>query len=142
MSTPHPSSPPKPNPKITLHPVHALDFPLLATLETQTFYPEPFSSVAFGPTRDSAENMALRAEGLTKNYLEGSEEMGGRVGEKRRWWSFVKAVCGEEIVGWAGWSFNFVGEGEGEGEVGEKEEKEEGGEGRLVGIVKMRLSGG
>ncbi|EPE28552.1 Acyl-CoA N-acyltransferases (Nat) [Glarea lozoyensis ATCC 20868] len=112
------------SPPATLIPCTPHDLPLLAKIESTVFLHDPFAIVAFGPKKDTAENLALRTKGLLKTL---KPQQGKRT-------KYVKAVLGGVVVGWSSWSFVDVGEGvvkggaegEGDGEgEGKGEEKEE-----------------
>lgn len=83
---------------VKLAPALPTDLYAIGALECLTFYDSPFSAVAFGPTRDSVENLTLGAQGRAK-------PPSGR-GQTNR---IVKAVVldesgEEEIVGAAVWT--------------------------------------
>jgi hypothetical protein len=71
------------------------DIHAIAALENLVFYDEPFSTVAFGPTRDSPENIALRAAqlgskawpGMKKVHFKAVDEKGEIVGAAE--WRFI-----------------------------------------------------
>ncbi|CAG8976486.1 hypothetical protein HYALB_00005983, partial [Hymenoscyphus albidus] len=124
-SLPNPPQTPNPklNPTITLLPILPQDLPSLAHLESLVFKHDPFSITAFGPLKDSAENLALRVRGLERSCRVNK-------GEGGRWARGWKAVVGEgeEVVGWCEWSFDGEGDGDGEGKgdgEGDGEEEEE-----------------
>jgi hypothetical protein len=86
---------------ITVLPAVPADSPTIASLETHVFHDEPFSLVAFGPGRASAENISRRARQFAKDIeLEISNGKG----------RLTKAVQGDEIVGAAVWKFVRVGD--------------------------------
>ncbi|RDL37592.1 uncharacterized protein BP5553_05025 [Venustampulla echinocandica] len=96
-------------PTITLRPISGPeDFLTLARVESDAFYNDPFSIVAFGPLRASEENLALRAKGLAKTLNDTKDDKG-----REKQWKYIQAVkkmgdCqgdGEEVVGWACWCF-------------------------------------
>jgi hypothetical protein len=125
MSTPTPNGPtPLSLPPITLSRALPQDCYEIAALEAHTFYNEPFSALAFGPRRDSPENLSRRAKILASKPK-----------DKGKWNRVVKAVVNvdgkEEIVGAAGWSFVTGRKGEGE-EGKEGEEPIDWGEGANV----------
>lgn len=80
---------------ITLTPASSpSDFHQISTLENHVFYNDSFTIVAFGPTRDSAENIEKRAKGLAKQPRNpGDREI------------VMMAIEGEDVVGGAAWSF-------------------------------------
>lgn len=108
--------------KITLSPVAPSDWLEIARLEAATFADDEFSDVAFGHERSSDAAIAAR---------EGSLAAGPKPGQKLR---NMKAVAvgpeGEEIVGFAAWTFCAPREEtrslETEGESIEKEREGEG----------------
>lgn len=104
---------------IRIEPALPTDLYAIGALECLTFYDEPFSAVAFGPTRDSVKNLTLCAQDRAKPPK--------RKGQTNR---VVKAVSvieqgKEEIVGAAMWFF-VVGRKEGDDDLlaVDKEEKE------------------
>ncbi|TVY55155.1 hypothetical protein LCER1_G004432 [Lachnellula cervina] len=108
-------------PPISLHPATNPHDPLLLSrLETHVFHNDAFSDLAFGPHRESEESILARARVLGKNMGVGDEEGGGR-----RWrWRYVKAVSGEDVVGFAAWGVGGV-----DGDADVEEGGEKGGEG-------------
>jgi hypothetical protein len=98
--------------KITVLPAVPADSHPIASLETHVFHDEPFSLVAFGPGRASAENISRRARQFAKDIELESSNGKGRL---------TKAIQGDEneIVGAAVWKFVRVGD-----EPGEKSEDE------------------
>jgi hypothetical protein len=82
------------HPSVKLEPALHSDLYAIAALECLTFYHENFSTVAFGPERDSVANLMLRARDLGKPPKRKGEQ--GRI---------VKAVLNGEIVGVAIWFF-------------------------------------
>lgn len=90
-----------PLPPITLHPATTPDFYPIAALEARVFYPEEFSALAFGPTRDSHENLLLREKTLASQPKEkGAKNVVTKavmIGEDGK----------EEIIGAAGWSYHL-----------------------------------
>lgn len=104
-----------PLPPITLLPASAPDFYPIAALEAHVFYSEEFSAVAFGPTRDSRENLLLREKTLASQPKEkGSKNVITKA-------VILKESGEEELVGAAGWSFHLTREdGVVNGEIGEE----------------------
>jgi hypothetical protein len=114
MAAPTPNPPPLP--PIAIVPASTPDFYPIATLEARVFYPEEFSAVAFGPTRDSPSNLKLREKTLASQPKEkGAENVVTKV--------VVIVDSKEEIIGAAGWSFH-LGKEDGTADAG-KEEKED-----------------
>jgi hypothetical protein len=104
-----------PLPSITLLPASTPDFYPIAALEAHVFYLEEFSAVAFGPTRDSPQNLLLREKTLASQPKEkGSKNVVMKA-------VILKEGGEEELVGAAGWSFHLRREnGVENGEVGEE----------------------
>jgi hypothetical protein len=102
--------------KITISPVLPSDFSTIARLEATAFAEDDFSTVAFGTQRFSDEALATRTAAFGA---------GPKAGESLR---FMKAVIagskGEEIVGFASWTF-CEGRGGAGGEANIVEKKEE-----------------
>ncbi|KAI6710856.1 acetyltransferase [Diplocarpon mali] len=93
------------------------DFHAISSLENRVFYYDPFTVVAFGPTRASEDNIAKRAQGLAKK----PRNEGGR--------EVVMMAMDEKavVIGGAAWSFIVAGGKEvGKEADGRKEEMEEG----------------
>ncbi|TVY33161.1 hypothetical protein LSUB1_G008029, partial [Lachnellula subtilissima] len=102
-----------PSSSISLHlATHPHDPLILSRLENHVFQDDAFSALAFGPHRGSEESILARARVLGKGM--GDEE---DVGKRR--WRYVKAVSGEEVVGFAAWGVSRV-EGEGSGDGNQK----------------------
>ena len=80
---------------ITLVPATANDLPTLAKVESIVFIDDEFSKVAFGPQKDTPENLAIRVRGLVKTLQP----------DPQKTTHYFKALSGEEIVGWSSWSF-------------------------------------
>jgi hypothetical protein len=132
------ASMPSLSPTIALLRASTPDFYPIAALEARVFYPEEFSAVAFGPTRDSPENLRIREKALASQ----PKEKGARNVVTKA----VIIVDGkEEIIAAAGWSFHLGREDgsaeegkdsegkERDGKEGESEKKENGwGEGANV----------
>ena len=131
MAAPTPNSPPLP--PITLLPATNPDFYPIAALEARVFYPEEFSAVAFGPTRDSPENLRIREKTLASQ----PKEKGARNVVTK---AVIHVGGKEEIIAAAGWSFHLGREDgtaedgkEGGGKEGTGEKRENGwGEGANV----------
>ena len=86
-------------PQISIIAASESDFLVLSKLECDVFYAEEFSALAFGPQRDSQENIALRASLMAKKPL-----------AETAWDRYMKAVIelpGEdpEIIGFSCWRF-------------------------------------
>lgn len=121
--------PPTTKPEITLLPVTSTDLPALARFESLVFRDDPFSITAFGPGKDTDENLAIRVKGLEKGIVEKGGKRSVNFKAVVRDEGGVEGDGEEEemIVGWSSWSFVVVGEG-GEGEVKVKRDDDAGGE--------------
>jgi hypothetical protein len=110
---------------IKLAPVEPTDLTTLARLEAHAFGDEEFSCVAFGPQRFDDDVLEARGKEMLASIERNNE------GEVMK---YVKAMRGDEIVGFAGWSTVCPERGGvgvykamiGEGEDERKEEKEDG----------------